>query len=97
MSREHRAAVAFFTIMAAGTVGLGTAALARGHLADGVLAFLLAGLMAIIGALIRVNWRVLEMNRSLGEQNQRLLDGQRAVPACPPQRPWPAAEEDDGC
>jgi membrane protein implicated in regulation of membrane protease activity len=64
----------FFGSLSGFMIGFGVAAFVAGHPAYGLLAFTGAGLTAVICALVRLNWRILETNRNLLEQNRRLLN-----------------------
>jgi hypothetical protein len=70
--RRHRAWTAFFGVFGGLMAGFGIAAFARGYLAWGLTAFTGTGLTAVIGAFVRMNWRILDLNRDLLEQNRQL-------------------------
>jgi hypothetical protein len=75
---QHRAEGAFFWGITVIMATLGVAALAAGQIATGLASFGVAGLVAIISALVRLNWRILETNRELSEMNGQLLEERRA-------------------
>ena len=70
---RHRAESAVLFILAAAIAAAGCADLAAGHLQTAVPWLSLAATTAISGLLLRLNWRLIEVNRSLIAANAELL------------------------
>ena len=71
--RHHRAAHRLLLVFAAAIAVSGGLDVARGHLHTGVSEFLMAAMVVVGALLIRLNWRLIEVNRSLISQNAELL------------------------
>jgi hypothetical protein len=93
MSWRRRLSAAFFAVTAGGTVALGVELLVSGYLPDALTCFGIAALALIIGVFIWLNWRILELNRTLIEENQRLRAEKRSGAVYLMPRPRPPAEE----
>jgi hypothetical protein len=78
-ARQRQAWNVFYGILIAAVIIIGVAELACGQPAIGFLAFGEAGLIAIIGVLVRLNWRILETNRELLETNRELSEKNREL------------------
>jgi hypothetical protein len=67
--------VAFFGVPAGFILAAGVVNLTRGHIPEGLTDFGVVALAVIIEVLAWLNWRLLEMNRGLMEENRRLRGG----------------------
>ena len=77
-TRRQRAATVVFRLIVGVTVLLGAAELAGGYPPQGLTSLGVAWLIAVIGALVRLNWRILETNADLIRQNRWLLEERHA-------------------
>ena len=70
---RHNLGIAALLILAGVLAALGVIALAGGSAATGTLSLISAAFAVTSGLLVRLNWRLIENNRALLQENTRLL------------------------
>ena len=78
MNWPRRISVAFFGIIAAGMTVIGAGELGSGYLQYGLTCLGVAAAAVVTCWLTWINWRILELNRDLIEENRRLRSGRNA-------------------